>query len=119
MKPITESLSRFERGQMEVQNKVENCLLRGQIETIVVEDNTVTVKFAWLEKRPRNPPNPGRWVKDDNLDYGASLEIYSVANISNGRISMYSKIVGELVVLSPTGVSRLGPSKVEGLWPSE
>lgn len=121
MQVTTASLAPFQGGQMEIQNKGEKYLFRGETATIVVEDGSLKVKFAWLAKGEGFPPIPRKWVKDDRLDYEASLEIYRVSDIGPGsdgggsRLCFDSSIVGEMVVLYPPGTSTLERSKVEGL----
>lgn len=110
-------------GQMEIQNEGEGYIYRGEIKTIAIENNELRAQFKWLAKGEGYPPLPHKWVKDDQLDYTASLEIYSVSNIGptghgtggSDRICLNSPIVGETVVLYPPDGSRLDPSKVEGL----
>ncbi|GEM_PF-1558890 len=99
-------------------------IYRGEVRTIVVEDNTLKVQFAWLAKgdgvQPGALPVPRGWVNHEDLSYGASLEIYSVSNIGSSgyggdRICLNSAIVGETVVLFPPDGSKLDPAKVKGL----
>lgn len=123
MRLTTQTVQRFKGGQMEIQNQNERYLYRGEIETIAVENNALQVKFAWLAKGEGFPPLPKKWVRDDRLDYAASLEIYSASDIGSSghetggdsRICLHSPIVGETVVLFPPNGSRLDPAKVEGL----
>lgn len=118
-----EIVSEFIGGQMEIQNESEGYIYRGEIKTITVENNELRAEFIWLAKGEGSPPLPDRWVKDERLDYMASLDIYSVSNIGptgneiggSDRISLLSPIVGELVILYPPDGSKLDPSKVEGL----
>lgn len=123
MRLTTENLARFIGGQMEIQNQEEEYLYRGEIKTITVENNEVRVKFAWCAKGEGFPPMPTHWVKNENLEYAASLEIFAVNNIGpsdhgvggGDRICLNSPIVGELAVLYPSDGSKLDPAKVEGL----
>ena len=123
MQLTTQAVARFKGGQMEIQNQNEGYMYRGEIETIAVENNELQVKFAWLAKGEGFPPLPKKWVKDDRLDYAASLEIYSASDIGSSgydvggdsRICLDSVIVGETVVLYPPNGSKLDPVKVEGL----
>jgi hypothetical protein len=108
---------------MEIQNQGEGYIFRGEVETIVVEDNELQVKFSWIAKGEGYPPLPTGWVKGDRLDYGASLEIYSVSDIGpsggdvggDSRLCLMSPIVGETVILFPPNGSKLDPAKVVGL----
>ena len=118
MRLTAKDVARFVGGQMEIQNSGEEYMFRGEIETITVADNALKVKFAWIAKAEGYPPLPKRWVHDSELDYSASLEIYSVGDIGPGetggnRLSLQSSIVGEMVVLFPPDGSKLDRSKVE------
>lgn len=121
MRLTTELVARFKGGQMEIQNSGEGYVYRGEIAEISVEDNSLKAKFSWLGKGDSLPPQ--RWTKDDNLDYAASLEIYSASDIGpsggdiggDNRLCLNSSIVGETVVLFPPNGSKLDPSKVDGL----
>lgn len=119
MQLTDEILSRYVGGQIEIQNRNEGYLYRGEIATIAVEgegdDATLRVTLKWMAKGEGFPSGPKRWVKDDDLTYGASLMIYSVSDIGDGRIALNSWIVGETTVLFPLGGSKLDSSKVEGL----
>ena len=127
MQLTTQTVARFIGGQMEIQNQNEGYMFRGEVKTIAVENNELKVKFAWLAKGEGYPPFPKKWVNEDNLDYGASLEIYSASDIGPGstddgiggdsRLCLNSSIVGETVVLFPPNGSKLDPAKVEGLKP--
>ena len=114
MQLTTDVLARFKGGQLEIQNKGERYIYRGEIESVVVEDNSIKVRFVWLARGTDGFPPTG-WVKDDKLDYAASTEIYSGTDIGNGGISIYSAIVGEVAVFFPPGGSKLEPAKVDGL----
>ena len=119
----SQMVERFKGGQMEIQNPNEGYLYRGEVETIGVENNELRVKFAWLAKGEGLPPIPKKWIKYDDLDYSASLEIYVVSDIGSSgleiggssRICLNSFIVGETVVLFPPNGSKLDPARVEGL----
>ena len=110
MQLTTENLAQFAGGQLEVQNPSENYLYRGEIESVVVEDGDVKVRFVWCAKGKE-----GGWINDDNLDYGASTMIYRAQEIGNGRLAMSSFITGETAVFFPPDGSKLDPAKVEGL----
>ena len=123
MKLTTQVVARFVGGQMEIQNQNEGYMFRGEVKTIAVENNELKVRFSWVAKGEGYPPFPTKWVNEDNLDYGASLEIYSASDIGSSgdevggdsRLCLNSPIVGEIVVLFPPNGSKLDPAKVEGL----
>ena len=111
----SELVSKYVGGQMEIQNTGEKYLFRGDIATATVEKDTLKVRFAWLAKGEGFPPFPERWVNKEDLDYAASLMIYSVSEIGDGRLSLYSSITGELTVLFPPDGSKLDRREVVGL----
>lgn len=115
MELTAELVATFVGGQLEVQNEVEGYLYRGEIATATVEEETLKITLVWMAKGVGFPPLPERWVSDDRLTYDASLSIYGVDDIGDGRITLNSWIVHELVVLYPPGGSKLDPAKVEGL----
>lgn len=122
MRLTTQAVQRFVGGQIEVQNQGEGYIFRGEIASVVVENNEFRATCVWLAKGVGTIPAIERWVKDDNLDYAASLEIYSVSDIGPGteggnRLCLQSGIVGETVVLFPPDGSKLDRAKVEGLEP--
>ncbi len=120
MKLTTRDVSRFVGGQMEIQNTNEGYLYRGEIATIVVENNEILVRFAWLAKGEGFPPIPRNWVRHNVLDFVANLEIYSASDIGPGseggnRLCLQSEIIGETIVLFPPDGSKLDRAKVKGL----
>ncbi|UZE94275.1 MAG: hypothetical protein IB618_01755 [Candidatus Pacearchaeota archaeon] len=115
---IKEQVKTYVGGQIEIQNSFEEYIYRGEIERISIEKGScgdeLHVGLAWLAKGKGFPPQG--WVKDDKQDYyRASLLIYSIFPISDGRICCNSSINHETVVLFPKNGSKLDPSKVEGL----
>ena len=116
MQLTTERLAAFVGGDMEIQNESEGYLYRGPIERATVEGGEVRVRFKWLAKNDGGPSSPtSTWTKDDRPDYSASLQIYSVSDIGDGRICLNSSITGETVVLFPPGGSKLDPARVANL----
>ena len=115
MQLTTELATRYVGGQIEIQNRTEEYLYRGTISSIVVSDDTLKVELLWMAEGVGYPPLPEKWLNHENLTYEASLLIYSVSDIGDGRISLSSPITGELVVLYPPDGSKLDPSVVEGL----
>ena len=120
MRVTTGHVARFVGGQMEIQNKGEGYMFRGEIQKIEVAEaeNELRVKFAWIAKGEGYPPLPKRWVRDEQVDYAASLEVYTASDIGpsetgGSRLCFQSSIVGETVVLFPPDGSKLDRSKVE------
>lgn len=120
MEVSTEILQRFVGGQMEIQNSKEHYLYRGEIRTIEIvpeqipegEKNDLrklTVTFNWLAKMD------GDWVNHDDLNYAASLLLYSFSEVGNRVIMMGSWIIGERCTLFPPDDTKLDPAKVKGL----
>lgn len=125
MRPTTETLAPFIGGQLEIQNRTEDYLFRGEIARVEVVDGNVKVRFAWLARNDGTPIRPNaEWTASDRFDYEASLEIYSVREPDqDGRVFMMSNIVDELGVFFPRGYAphgepcQLDRSKVKGLAP--
>jgi hypothetical protein len=118
MELTPEMAAHYAGGQIEVQNEGEGYYYRGEIATTTVEgtgeDATFKATLAWMAKGVGDPL-PARLVNDTRLTYEASLLIYSVSDIGDGRTLLQSSIIGEITVLFPPGGSKLDPSKVEGL----
>jgi hypothetical protein len=102
-------------GQMEIQNGQEGYIYRGEIAEAAVFNSELMIRFSWLAKGEGFPPVPTKWVNTDDLDYRASLDIYGVSDISDGRLALNSPYTGELVVLFPPDGSKLDPQRIEGL----
>lgn len=115
MQLTSEFLQQYVGGQLEIQNQDEGYLYRGEIKEAKVNGDDLNITLAWLAKGEGYPPLPERWIKDDKTTYEASLIIYSVSDIGNGRTCMNSLVVGEMVVFYPPDGSRLDPATVEGL----
>jgi hypothetical protein len=105
-------------GQLEIQNPQEKYLFRGEVESVTIksegDNKTLKVRFVWLAKSKKFPPT-GEWVKDDNLDYEASLINVGVSVIGIDKILLKIPIKGELCLFLPPNGSKLDPAKVEGL----
>jgi len=117
MELTAKRVAEFVGGDMEIQNPSENYLYRGPIESATVEgEDHLKVLFKWLAKNDGGPNRPTpTWTRDEKLEYTASLTIYSVSDIDNGRICLNSFIGGETVILFPPGGSHLDPARVTGL----
>jgi hypothetical protein len=114
---LTEAiLAPYKGGQAEIQNEDEGYLCRGEIDDISVGGDNLIIRFAWCARGEGFPPLPERWVNEADMSgYVASLRMYMVSDIGDGRIMLQSPIVGERTVLFPPDGSKLDPSKVEGL----
>ncbi len=113
----TETLQNFVGGEAEIQNENENYLFRGEITSIVIENNELQIKFAWLAQNLGGAPTGGmsdKWEIDPKLDYDASLEIYTPSDIGDNRMAFNSWIVGETVVLFPPNGSKMNPGNING-----
>lgn len=115
MEVTQEMLAPYMGGQIEVQNKQERYLYRGEISKITLADTNLVVKVAWLAKGEGYPPLPERWVRHTPKPYTVSLKIYIVDMIQGDRLTLHSPYTGELAVLFPKGGSCLDPAKVVGL----
>lgn len=109
-----EMVARYAAGQIEVQNASAGYLYRGEIDTITVEgtdeDAVLKVTLRWMVKGEGFPPLPTSWTPVDNHNYDASLQIYTAADIGDGRLSLSSFVVGETTVLFPPGYSTFNPN---------
>jgi hypothetical protein len=115
-----ETLARFVGGQLEVQNRNEGYLYRGEIETALVEDDEFRATLKWMAKGEGFPLLPERWVEEEPRDYVVSLGAYSVTDPGDGRLFLTSSIFNELTVLfPPEHENRLDRSKIEEKGPSE
>ena len=120
MQLTQEILARYIGGQIEVQNPIEGYLYRGEVATITVEgdtpeDATLKVTLNWMAEGEGFPQFQRPPVNYDNREYAASLIIYAVSDIGDGRLCLNSPITGELVVLFPPNGNKLDPHKVVGL----
>ena len=116
MKLTEDILAKFFGGDIEVQSVNENYCFRGRIKAVEVKNNVFTVKLEWLAENEGGSSNPSsKWKLDKRVNYEATLDIYSVSDIGEGRLMLNSVLVGENVVLFPKGGSQLDPSKVKGL----
>lgn len=116
----TEFLAKFKGGQLEIQNRSEHYLYRGEVQEAFIEGDALNVKFAWLAKMEED-----QWVNEENLDYGLSLwfdrennrPLCSVQEIDAGRLIIRPAaiFVNEMLVFFPPEGSKLDFHKVKGL----
>jgi hypothetical protein len=115
MQLTQETFNRLVGGQLEVQNRGENYLYRGEISGIeldgIGDNQKLTVSLNWFAKMSEY----GEWEVSDNEPYAISTLIYSFSEIAEGRISFSSTITGETATVFPPDGSKLDPTKVRGL----
>ncbi len=113
----TDALQRFVGGEAEVQDENENYLYRGEIASIGIEKSKLKIRFAWLAKNQGGalPHNSLKWDARDDLDYEASLALFTPSEIGQGRIAFGSYIMGEILILFPADGSKMDPQHIEGL----
>ena len=114
MRLTNEIASRYAGGQIEIQNAGEGYLYRGEIATIAVDgegdEATLRVALVKMTKADGFPHGVKQWVPVDTREYAASLLIYTVSDIGDGRLSLSSFVVGETTVLFPPRARRDAPS---------
>ncbi|MBP7134679.1 hypothetical protein KBA73_05685 [Patescibacteria group bacterium] len=104
----TLTFSTFIGGQLEIQNRLEEYLFRGEIASACVESTLLKIRFAWCAKNDGSPDAPSAdWTNDPNLNYEASLELYNAYVIDGGRLCFDSAVVGERCVFFPKGYTNL------------
>ncbi|MFC1721758.1 hypothetical protein ACFL0Z_02500 [Patescibacteria group bacterium] len=115
----TEVLSKYVGGQLEIQNKIEEYLFRGEIANASVtdgEDKELKIQFRWIAKGDGYPPLPTKWVNHEDTNYAVSLMTANHTDQGNGRLVVQTGFVSnELLVFLPPSGSKLDPKKVEGL----
>lgn len=122
MQLTTALVERFKGGQMEVQNHSEGFIHRGEIATIIVDDNgCLEVTLAWCANGEGFPPGPKKWVKEERLLYKWNLKYGGVSDIGPSRPDQDSRlfldfsVLDEVIVFYPPNGSKLDPARVEGL----
>ncbi len=125
LKDLEGMLPKYIGGQIEVQNKVEEYLHRGEIEEIKLYSTkegtpVLSVKLKWVAKGVGYPKGIKKWVAlgEKFLTYEVPIDnfFYTIFECGEERICLSSWITHEFTVLFPKDYeSRLDPSKVEGL----
>lgn len=124
MKLTTELLAPYIGGQIEIQNRNESYLYRGEIDTAEVSGSCLQVTLKWLALGVDFPPIPSKWVVSSTKNYAVDLNSSAVSNIASSgeeigggdRICINTHpAIGELIVLYPANGSKLDPAKIEGL----
>lgn len=113
----TDMLLPFIGGQLEITGYDFEELFRGEIESAVVEDNQIKVRFAWLAKNDGNPDRPSNeWTANSRLDYKPSLEEYWAAEKGDGLITINCVGISEQATFFPKGyTNNLDHAQVKGL----
>jgi hypothetical protein len=115
MELTQEVIGRMVGGQLEVQNRNEGYLYRGEISAVKLEGEgdslELIVSFSWFAKMESD----FEWSATEPKPYKVSLLIYSVSDIGEGRIFLSSWIIGENTTIFPPDGSKLDPNKVKGL----
>ena len=107
----TEIVKKYEGGQLEIQNKNEGYLYRGEIAEAWVDDNSLFVKFKWLAKMGED----SKWYTNDNLDYSINLMFTSVSDIGDNRLFYSVSFIWENGTFFPPDGSKLDSKNVIGL----
>lgn len=112
----TESLARFVGGEAEIQSRNENYLYRGEIATITVNGETLTITFTWQAKNCGGvPPHTTQeWENQEDLNYEITLSLFAQSDLGEGRLGLYSPIMGETVSLFPNDGSKMNPANILG-----
>ena len=127
-------LSQFVGGEIEIQNGAENYTYRGQIATIAVVDEILTVTMRWFARAVDTDGNRSRfptgdWAEEEDPSYrltvifppspqiqgGQALELVTVTEIGEGRFFISSAFYNEVITLFPQGGSQLPHDKVRWL----
>jgi hypothetical protein len=88
------------------------CLMRGQITSVELTGNRLTVHFTWLAEM-----GDTEWEATDPRPYSVDLSAYDVQDKGNGHFSISRKAPDELTILCPPDdITRLDSGQVRGLW---
>lgn len=113
---LQERINTYRGGIARIRNRMEGYFLVGAIEQIALQESDLVAKFSWLARNEGYPDGQPKWVLDSRLDYAASLEIYLIQDIGNGRTRLHSVIVNEDVLLYPKDAIKIsGPTDTEKL----
>lgn len=107
-----EILQPYVGGQLEVQNALDGYLYRGEIQSVELDDMTLTLQLAWMAQGEGFPPMPLRWVDSPRKAFSAHLGIYAASNIGPGttgsdRLCLMSIDGRETAILYPPDGSRI------------
>jgi len=120
---VNEILKKYIGGQMEIQNIKAAKFLRGEIRSITIEQGKLLVEFSWLAELSSG----NRWIKYQNLKYETNFQSGCVKNVGpspkhiGGDDRLLLSPLGdedEIATLFPVNGSKLDPTRVEGLQPT-
>jgi len=107
-------------GQMRATN-IDGLWIQGEISDIIVTDDLIRVKFAWLadDKRTKSI-DEARWVKRECLDFVMRLDIYDLYEYSDVWHTIHAKhepSQEDVIFFVPENrnLLYLDPARVEGL----
>lgn len=115
------NLRSFVGGQIEIQNRPERYLMRGEIKSIRIEgegdDAMLVVELNWMAKDEGYlSSRTGLWTKSSNATYTLNLMTYGTTRLGDGKISLIPSVMNEVVVLFPKGSKKnIRRSDVVGL----
>lgn len=104
---IRERLAWFKGGIMKIYSQPSqdrSCMRLGLIESAVIENNELKVKFVWLTRGDGYLSLPPSWTREKNLHYVAEMESYVISGIDNSKLMLNFFSIGDTVTLfSPNG----------------
>lgn len=102
-----ELVDRYVGGQLEVLNRYESYIARGEITAVALTNNNdsqyVTVTLEWYARLT----GTSRWELIEPKPYRVSLKVFTPSDIGDGRVYLTSDL--ESAVLYPPGGSKLDP----------
>lgn len=108
------TLDRFIGGEIEIQNREERYIYRGEVSEVTIDGDELRFTLAWMAKGTDYPSLSTDWERDQRLTYNVSLMIYAISDIGDDRLCLTSFVTGELAVLFPPNGSKLDQSLIRG-----
>lgn len=98
----------FIGGQLEIQDRADDVLFRGEIASALVEGTLLRIRFAWCAKNDGSATTPSPdWTNSRKLDHVANLDIYRANTLDSGRLCLDSAVVEERCLFFPDGYRNL------------